>query len=122
MSASEPSPAEAALARAEAQQKDLLNRIFALVAASASLLRSPRVEDVLPAIVTLARQLIAADGYAVWQLDPLGGGWSVASYSGVSEEFASAVLTTHMGQPAGAALFTEPIAVEDVNAWAMARR
>src|SRR5438046_442025 len=61
--------AEAALAAAQASEADLQRRLLTLVAASRSLLESPRVTDVLPATLQLARELILADGYAVWRLD-----------------------------------------------------
>src|SRR5438093_979273 len=57
--------AEAAIAEAEAAQADLQRRLLALVGASGTLLSSPRVSDVLPATLALARPLVPADGHVV---------------------------------------------------------
>ena len=65
------------------------------------LLGSPRIEDVLPGILTVARESVAADGYAVWRLDRARGAWVIVGHQGVSEEFAAAVISSHHGQPAG---------------------
>src|SRR5438105_3583826 len=59
--------AERATGEAQAAEADLQQRLLALVAASGSLLGSPRVSDVLPAAVRLAGELVPADGHALWQ-------------------------------------------------------
>src|SRR2546421_2211284 len=61
--------AQEALAEAQRRQRDLQNRLVSLVAASSTLFESPKVEDVMPAIIVLARTMIVADGYAIWRLD-----------------------------------------------------
>ena len=71
--------AEVALAAAEAQQADLRRRLVALVAASGMLFGSPKMHDVLPALVVLARTLLRADGYAVWRLDPREKQWRIGA-------------------------------------------
>ena len=60
--------AERDLERARASQLDLQRRLMMLVAASSSLLVSPRVEDVMPAALNLVAQLLDADGSAMWRL------------------------------------------------------
>ena len=105
---------EAALAALAAEHADLQQRLLALVAASGSLLGSPRVDDVLAATIGLADALVSADGYAVWRLDA--GAWRMESHSGISSVFASHVISSHKGQPAGAAWFAEPVVAEDVDA------
>ena len=67
---------------------DLQQRLLAVVAASGSLLRSPHVDDVIPAVLRIARDLVAADGYAIWRRDQHGV-WRVRSFDGVSAAFAN---------------------------------
>ena len=86
--------AEVAIATAEALQSDLQRRLFALVAASSKLLGSPRLDDVLPAILALARELIAADGYAIWRFDQQSGVWRVGSSWGISEDFSRRIVAS----------------------------
>lgn len=107
---------EDALAEAEVTRVDLHDRLLALVAASGSLLSSPRVEDVLRSIIQLAAKAVSADGYAVWRFDPMHRAWRVASHAGVSTEFASAMVTSYDGRPVPSLQITEPIAAEDVRA------
>jgi signal transduction histidine kinase/ActR/RegA family two-component response regulator len=103
-----PSPGEP-----DTTQADLRQRLLALVAASGSLLGSPRLQDVLPATLRLAGTLVAADAYAVWRLDAREERWAIASASGLSEQFTSEVLTFHGDQPL-AVSSPEPIVAEDV--------
>ena len=104
---------EEALSAALATQVDLKRRLTALVAASSSILGSPRIEDVLPATIRLATELVHADGYAIWRLDPRTGVWSIGSYSGISPEFAALVVEAHQDAPLRSA---EPMVAEDVAA------
>lgn len=110
---------ERALADAEATRADLHQRLLALVAASGSLLDAPRIEDVLRSVVQLAANAVAADGYAVWRIDPVKKAWYIASHSGVSEEFAASMISATDGEPGQALLAVEPIAAEDVNTFPM---
>jgi PAS domain S-box-containing protein len=107
---------ERALADAEATRADLHERLLALVSASGSLMGSRRTEEVLRSIVQLATKAVASDAYAVWRLDPVHGVWRMASHSGLSEEFASAAITSTPGEPAHPLEVVDPIAAEDVNA------
>ena len=86
---------------------DLQQRLLAVVAASGSLLRSPRVDDVIPAVLRIARDLVAADGYAIWRLDKRGV-WRIRSFDGVSATFANRATD---GAPVQ---FKDPLVVEDV--------
>ena len=70
---------------------DLQQRLLAVVAASGSLLRSPRVDDVIPAILRIARDLVAADGYAIWRLEK--NVWRIRSFDGISHDFANRVVS-----------------------------
>jgi PAS domain S-box-containing protein len=107
---------QAALDEAEARRVDLNRRLAALVSASASLLSSPRIEEVLPAIVRIAGEVVAADGYAVWRLDPLQETWTIVSHVGISEEFARVSLPQRQGQSGAPPSTIEPIVAEDVEA------
>ncbi len=62
-------------------------RLDALVKASDTLIGSPRLSEVLPAILTLSNRLISADAYAVWRLQPATGEWGIVSAEGLSEAF-----------------------------------
>jgi PAS domain S-box-containing protein len=109
---SERRKAEHDLETARTSQADLQRRLTMLVAASGSLLISPRVEDVLPASVNLAIQLLEADGCAVWRLAK--GAWRIGAAQGVSDGFAGRVITSGTdGGPVTLVGFTDPLAVED---------
>jgi PAS domain S-box-containing protein len=102
--------------RDDAERTELDRRLRLLVEASASLLNSPETESVRSATLNLARQLLVADGYAVWVSDGRSG-WRAVKSDGVSDGFASRVITSHRGGAAPAApLFSEPLAVTDVAA------
>jgi PAS domain S-box-containing protein len=106
--------AEAALAAAEARRADLQQRLIALVSASGALLSSPRVDDVVPAILSLSKTLIEADGYAVWRVDDGTATWSVVGAVGVSEEFQRTVVGSLFGG-SSTVPFSDPLAVESVH-------
>ncbi|MGE0449905.1 MAG: ATP-binding protein [Vicinamibacterales bacterium] len=90
---------------------DLQKRLVALTAASGALLRSPQVADVVPAVLSVARDLLAADAYAVWQLQPERGAWQTVASSGLSEGFARTTVPV-----APESLLREPVAVPDAEA------
>jgi signal transduction histidine kinase len=93
---------------------ELQQRLLKLVSRAGVLLGSPRMEDVLPGILTVASETVAADGYAIWRLEPERGAWLAVSHAGISEEFAAAVVSQFHGRPADGALSLDPIAAEDV--------
>ena len=100
----------AALTKAESERADLQNRLIAITAGSGSLLSSPRLADVLPKVLSLAADLIAADCYAVWRLDVQQRVWEVISHAGLSEDFAVSRSRVQQGN----GIFTEALVVEDV--------
>ena len=103
--------------RDDAERAELQRRLSLLVEASASLLNSPETESVRSATMSLARQLLVADGYAVWVNDPGQPGWRAAASEGISDDFSSRVISSHRGGVAPRALsFSEPLAVPDVAA------
>jgi signal transduction histidine kinase len=92
----------------------LQQRLLDLFSRAGILLGSPRLEDVLPGILKVAGETVAADGYAVWRLDRARGIWHVASHAGVSDRFAAAIISSYGGHEARPVENTDPIAAEDV--------
>jgi len=105
---------EAALSAAEAQQTDLQQRLVALVAASGTLFGSPKMHDVLPALVVLARTLLRADGYAVWLLEARAKEWRLGAAHGISEAFSRTLVESFRDEDVSAVAFTEPLVVSSV--------
>jgi PAS domain S-box-containing protein len=101
---------------AEAAVVDLRQRLLALVGGSGALLESPRVDDVLPATIKIAHDLVAADGYSVWRLDLGGDRWRIVSSNGLSQAFVDqiAVSCLHHGG-VSTVPFSEPLVVEDLQ-------
>ncbi|PYR88117.1 MAG: hypothetical protein DMF84_29460 [Acidobacteria bacterium] len=93
----------------------LQQRLLALIASSGALLGSPRLEDVLGAILRLSSDLVSADGYAVWRLDTVRKVWHVASHAGVSPDFAAAMISSFQGQPAAPVRSRDPIEAQNVD-------
>jgi GAF domain-containing protein len=105
---------EQALLAARAAQDDLRERLMTLAAAAGTLLISPSVEDVLPATLTLATQMVEADGYAVWRLQD--GFWRVGASRGISEHFANTIVSLYQRvSPADTIPFIAPLFAEDVD-------
>ena len=105
--------------RDEAERAELHRRLTMLVEASASLLGSPETESVRSATMSLARQLLVADGYAVWGSDSESG-WRAVKSEGVSAAFASRVIMSYRGGAAPATtLFSQPLPIADVAAQPM---
>jgi signal transduction histidine kinase len=94
---------------------ELQQRLLALVSRAGLLLGSPRMEDVLPGILAVASQTVAADAYAVWRLDRARGAWAIASHAGVSEAFAASAISRFRGRGTAAPTGLGPIAAEDVR-------
>jgi signal transduction histidine kinase/ActR/RegA family two-component response regulator len=70
---------------------------------------------VLPAILALARELIAADGYAIWRFDQQSGIWRVGSSSAISNEFSHRVVASDGGVSVSTVPFSDPLVAEDVE-------
>ena len=99
----------------------LYTKLTALIETSRILLDTPRLDAVLPAAVQVARNLIAADGYALWRLQD-DGGWRIVVSNGVSAAFAAAVVPQ---RESTYSRFDTPLAVNDVEpqrGWPTARR
>src|SRR5262249_51579403 len=81
---------EAQLAASEAARDDLQRRLLALVGASTQLIATARLPAVVASALSIAHDLVAADGYAIWRLQP-GIEWRPVAFDGISAEFASVV-------------------------------
>jgi signal transduction histidine kinase len=97
-----------------AERETLQHRLVALTEASGALLRSPRVDDVVAAMLQVARDLLPADGYAVWRREPTSGRWHIQASEGIGATFAQATLPDTAN-----AQFTELLAMTDVAAASM---
>ncbi|MEQ1728883.1 MAG: ATP-binding protein [Vicinamibacterales bacterium] len=99
--------AERALAEVRAAQVDLRRRLTTIIDASGHLLMSPRTDDVLPALLLVAREVLPSDAVAVWRADD--GQWRVAASHGLSASFVetSSVASTFFNAPIGDALVLE---------------
>jgi signal transduction histidine kinase/ActR/RegA family two-component response regulator len=62
-------------------------RLTHLVDASAVLLSSLQVDAILPMIVDIAKQVVAADAYSVWRYKLPAGLWQLMAAIGLSEEY-----------------------------------
>ena len=65
--------------------------------------------------MTIAKDLIAADGYAIWRLHRPAD-WRIATSTGISTSFATAVIESFGGESVTTVPFSEPLAVDDVAA------
>src|SRR6266542_4089289 len=91
-----------------------LDRLRSLVEASGTLLASLQVEDVLPRVLDLARQTLAADAYALWRIDATGA-WEIARQHGLSPEYAATAPSTLTGSGVIVSL-DSPLVAEDLGA------
>jgi PAS domain S-box-containing protein len=73
------------------------------------------VDDVLPGIIKIAHDLVAADGYSVWRLDLDGDRWQIVSSHGISRTFADHIVTSYRPDGVSTVPFSEPLVVEDVQ-------
>ncbi len=92
---------------------DEVERLMLLVEASGKLLGSPRIEDVLPAVLELAQRILAADAYAVWRHDD-DGVWGPEIAAGLSAEYLRAAAAAVRESPSEVPL-DEAIVVENVE-------
>ncbi len=75
--------AEQALAR----HREIEQKLALLVDASGALLGSLEVRKVYDQTLTVAKQLVAADAYAVWRADASLAEWAIVASDGLSEEY-----------------------------------
>jgi PAS domain S-box-containing protein len=105
--------------RVEAERTELYRRLSVLVSASASLLGAPEPEAVQAATVSLARQLLVADAYAIWVNAADRAAWRIVKSDGVSEAFAKRIIDRSSTAATAQVPFTGPLAVVDVEAQPM---
>jgi PAS domain S-box-containing protein len=99
----------------EAELHELHDRLLALATASGSILGSPDSGAVTSAAIDVARDVFAADGYAVWRANP-SGSWQIVRSFGISDEFASRAIPRPSGSTAPFVPFLNPLVCEDVQA------
>jgi PAS domain S-box-containing protein len=86
----------------------LYAKLTALIETSRILLGATRLRAVLPAVVQVARNLIAADGYAVWRQTEAG--WRIVESNGISTAFSAATVPQQ-----NTITYEAPLAVSDVR-------
>ncbi|HEY2906017.1 MAG TPA: PAS domain S-box protein [Vicinamibacterales bacterium] len=106
--------AEALLAEAETAQADLQRRLLTLVEASGTLMATPRLDAVLDGAMALARELVAADAYAIWRQDTYAREWCTEASLGLSDELKADILAT-FPDDLEELPFTEPLAIDDAD-------
>ena len=100
--------------RLDAEFAEMQHRLMALALASATMVGTPDVDAVLSTTTALAREVFASDGYALWRVDG-GGQWRIVRSFGISDEFASRIITVSASAAGGGAVpFAEPLICEDV--------
>jgi len=103
----------------EGELEELQRRLMGLAAASASILGSPDTVTVASTAIDIARDVFAADAYALWRVDR-GGAWRIIRAFGISDDFASrAIRSAGDGPNPPVVPFSEPLIAEDVQATAM---
>jgi PAS domain S-box-containing protein len=107
--------AQEELAEALRRQRDLQDRLVSLVAASKTLFGSPKLDDVIPAIIMLARTMIVADGYAIWRFDARTKRWKIEASWGVSDEFMRRTVSSSQGGHVSSVAFDEPLVARSVD-------
>src|SRR5262245_15090025 len=109
------SDAAAALAAAEARETDLQQRLVALVAGASTLFGSPKLSDMMPAVIVLARSLLPADGYAVWRHDLGLDNWQIGASYGVSDRFSRRIIDIYGASRDSPVPFNDPLVAEQVD-------
>ncbi|HKG23959.1 MAG TPA: GAF domain-containing protein, partial [Blastocatellia bacterium] len=88
-------------------------RLSLLVQASETLIATPVLSEVLPAILNLSSSLVAADAHAVWRYTLADNQWRIVSASGLSEGYKHAAIQV---ADSTASTMDSPIVAEDVYA------
>jgi PAS domain S-box-containing protein len=90
-----------------------LDRLRSVVEASATLLTSLESDEILPRILDLARQSVAADAYALWLHDEDTGRWRIGLSHGLSEEYIASSQAA-IGGSRSQQVLDEPLVAEDL--------
>ncbi len=80
--------AEEALRVNEANLRELSERLRLLLDTTSHLIETIEAKELLPALLNLSREFVAADAFGLWRMDK-GGDWHVANSTGLSEKLAS---------------------------------
>ena len=96
--------------QAERDVAELQARLLALLSAAQSVLRSPTLEDVGPAVLQTAHDLIAANACALWRVNGQTGTWHIQTSRGVSARFIQQTVPA-----AAAGRLDDLVAVPDVT-------
>jgi PAS domain S-box-containing protein len=102
--------------RMEADLRESQSRLLTLANASASIVGSLNMDDVLSTTVDVAQHALEADAYAVWRVNEEGI-WHIVRSVGLSEEFTARVVTGLGGvhAPTRQVPFAEPLVSSDVS-------
>jgi PAS domain S-box-containing protein len=94
--------------------RQLQEQLTRLVEASSHLLSSLNLNHILPTILDMAHQLVAADMYAIWRFFSDTKEWRIIGEVGLSEEFKRMTLPGSGNEP-----LHSPMLAEDINAFPM---
>ncbi len=98
---------EARLEAALRQETAVRARLTLLTTASERLLTAQAPNSIVDEVVALAREVVAADAYALWRR--VGGQWRVAASAGLSDAFTSLDVPVQAAHP-----FDAPVVADDV--------
>ncbi len=105
--------------RIEGELQELQRRLMGLAVASASILGSPDTVAVASAAIDVARDVFAADGYALWRIDR-NSVWRIVRSFGITDDFAArAIPRSGDGLQPPSVPFSEPLISEDVQETSM---
>jgi PAS domain S-box-containing protein len=102
--------AEDALLAGEGRHLELSNRLKLLLDSTSHLIETLKTEELLPALLDLSREVVAADAFSVWRVNG-DGVWRIVSSHGLSDEF----LEDSIQIERAAALPAEPIVVQPAD-------
>lgn len=84
--------AEDALRVREGQYRDLSSRLTLLLRSTSRLIETLKIDEMLGSVLSLSRELIAADAFGLWRFDDERQQWGLVASDGLSEEFATGAL------------------------------
>jgi signal transduction histidine kinase/ActR/RegA family two-component response regulator len=93
-------------------QQSIEQKLTLLVEASSTLISSLELNVLLPKILDLSCNLIAADAYAVWRFHPSLNKWQVVCSAGLSEAYQQSIIQMTTATPG---MPDEPLVVADVE-------
>lgn len=110
--------AQSVAEQALATRRLVEQRLTLLLQASQPLTGAIHVESALREILSVAKQLIRADAYAVWRFGSrTPGSWYIAASEGLSDEYQQVIISDLLQRASRSAMLERPIVVEDVDAF-----